>query len=128
MSLRPLALLSSLFSSVFSLKLAASPSGPTSSRLSGPHCEGASQGRTDGLIDTLGLSSSISLGCPSPHTHAPSAPQDGPTGGPFPSSPAPPGWGSWFCPAFLAPGLGFHPPQSPLVHLLLLDFPLRATG
>lgn len=40
----------------------------------------------------------------------------------------PRGWGSWLCPALLALGLGSHPPQSPLVHLLLLDLPLRSTG
>lgn len=65
---------------------------------------------------------------PTPHPCPLFAPQDGPTGGPLTSPLLPRGWGSWLCPALFALGLGSHPPQSPLVHLLLLDLPLRSTG
>lgn len=119
---------------------AASPSGPTSSRLCRSHCEGAGQGVhmalppsltatstahrapdthththtqwTDGLIDTLGLSSSISLACPSPYTHAPSLPRRTGLQGvpsPPPLHPRPGGAGSAL--PSLPRGWGLMPPE-----------------
>ena len=76
-----------------------------------------------------GLSSSISLACPPPHTRAPSLPRrTGLQGVPslHPCSPGAGGAGSAL--PSLPRGWGSHPPQSPLVHLLLLDLPLRSTG
>ena len=65
---------------------------------------------TDGPADTCGLSSSISLAYPTPVP--PPCPAGRAYRGPPPVTPAPPGWGSWLCPALLAPGLGSHPPRA----------------
>ena len=50
---------------------------------------------------------------PTPHPCPLLAPQDGPTGGPLTSPLLPWGWGSWLCPALLAPGLGVSSPPEP---------------